>query len=206
MPYNKGKGVTSVCGRYQLMVSDDQLYATYDFIENRLQFNSLNEVYPSNQSLIINNMNQLELVEWGFTMSGTSKRIINSRAETIDQKPLFKESFNSERCLIVASGFYEWKKTSISKEKKLIELKDEPIFVMAGIKQKQEETDRFSIVTKASNDSMLTVHHRMPVILTPQESYHYLHGTKLDAMSLLNKSDPDLKINPLNGVEMLSLF
>jgi putative SOS response-associated peptidase YedK len=95
--------------------------------------------------------------------------MINARAETVDGKPGFRDSFKDKRCIVPATGFYEWKK--IDKEKQPYYFQPtEGLFSFAGLwsrwnspEGKQQET--FTIITTAANDVVKPVHDRMPVAL-----------------------------------------
>ena len=100
---------------------------------------------------------------------------INARAETIDSKDSFKLSFERRRCLIPASGFYEWKKTNFSKIPHWIHLLNQRWMALAGIytwwkSPSQEWIPSCTIITTNPNSLMESIHDRMPVILT-QGSY-----------------------------------
>lgn len=115
---------------------------------------------------------RIGLMQWGLKLPKVGRPIINSRAETISSKPLFKASFDKRRCIVPANGFFEWSEFTDEKKKPkyTVELPNQPIMCMAGIYTKQkdetgEENWRFSIVTREANASMGTIHHRMPLIL-----------------------------------------
>jgi putative SOS response-associated peptidase YedK len=102
-------------------------------------------------------------------------KMINARAETITEKPSFKNAFQRRRCIIPADAFYEWRKEDSTKKKipYRIFLRNQPLFSMAGIwgqwKNPEGETIRsFSIITTSPNKLMTEIHDRMPVIL-PKE-------------------------------------
>ncbi len=100
--------------------------------------------------------------------------MINARAETIAEKPSFKNAFKKRRCLIIADGFYEWKGTKGQKQPMLITLPDKKPFAFAGLweiwhKNKQAPAYRScTIITTEASASIREIHHRMPVILKPE--------------------------------------
>jgi putative SOS response-associated peptidase YedK len=98
--------------------------------------------------------------------------MINARAETLTEKPSFREAFKSRRCIIPASGFYEWQKqTKGAKQPFYFYLKDKDVFGFAGLweswidKQTGEELETCTIITTEANNVLKPVHERMPVIL-----------------------------------------
>lgn len=100
--------------------------------------------------------------------------LINARAESVSQKPAFRDAFKRRRCLIVADGFFEWRKTESGKQPYWIHLKDEEPFAFAGLwehwRGEQGEITSCTIVTTNANDFVAELHDRMPVIL-PREGY-----------------------------------
>jgi putative SOS response-associated peptidase YedK len=124
----------------------------------------------------------LSQLKWGLVPhwakdSEIGNRMINARAETISEKPSFREAFKSRRCIIPASGFYEWqKKGTGAKQPFYFYLKEKEVFGFAGLwetwldKQTGEELETCTIITTEANEVLKPVHERMPVILKP-ESY-----------------------------------
>jgi putative SOS response-associated peptidase YedK len=124
----------------------------------------------------------LSELKWGLIPSWAKEesigsKLINARAETLTEKPSFKNAFRSRRCIIPASGFYEWaKKGASAKQPYYFYLKEKDVFGFAGLWE--EWTDRLTgeivesctIITTAANEVLEPVHDRMPVILKP-ESY-----------------------------------
>lgn len=121
--------------------------------------------------------------KWGL-IPGWSKdpkmgqRLINARAETVAEKPSFRNAFQRRRCLIVTDGFYEWQKINGGKVKQpyLIRLKSRSLFAFAGLWERWQAPETgeaiFSctILTTTANEAMTSIHHRMPVIL-PSDAY-----------------------------------
>ena len=108
----------------------------------------------------------------GFRQFTGSGLIINVRAESVIDKPMFRDSILQRRCVIPASWFYEWNR---QKEKITFKREDSSILFMAGFYQKYEEGNRFVILTTASNESMRPVHDRMPVILEEHELKDWIY-------------------------------
>ena len=121
-------------------------------------------------------------------------RMINARAETVAEKPAFRGDFRQRRCLIPASGFYEWKKMGqgrdASRQAYFIELRDEPAFGMAGLWGKWvgpegETVESCSVMTTRASDGIARLHPRMPVILPRTTWEHWLDPDNRDVDSLL---------------------
>lgn len=112
----------------------------------------------------------IRLGRWGF-IPGSAKEAkprihINARAETVDTRPAFRESFHERRCLVYADGFYEWMKTDNGKIPHRICLRDDEIFAFAGIYDRRGDELRYAILTTTPNELVAPIHDRMPVILT----------------------------------------
>lgn len=140
----------------------------------------------------------LSQLKWGLVPSwskdaATSKGLINARAETLTEKPSFREAFKSRRCIIPASGFYEWqKKDTGAKQPFYFYLNDKEVFGFAGLweewldKQTGEVLETCTIITTEANDVLKPVHDRMPVILKP-ESYEQWLDSKEKKTDRLQK-------------------
>ena len=106
------------------------------------------------------------------------KNIINSRLETIQNKILFKESFEKRRCVIPANGYYEWSIKDNIKIPYFINIPDKETIYFAGIWKylnfKKSSMKVFSIITKPANKLLKEIHDRMPVTLSTEESKDYL--------------------------------
>ena len=134
-----------------------------------------------------------ELLVWGFRTS--KSLIINARAETAAEKPLFSESVRYRRCVVPSTGFYEW---DSDKRKYYFTMSDASILYMAGIFDVRNNVPRYCILTTAANGSMLDVHDRMPLVLEkPQvEAWLYDHSA---ATSLLSMTPVPLKKHLLDA-------
>jgi putative SOS response-associated peptidase YedK len=118
---------------------------------------------------------------WGLIPSWSKERkgFINARAETLEEKPSFGESFQNRRCLIPADGFYEWKRNGKAKQPYYFQRQDEAPFAFAGlwdVWQHQDETiSSCAIITTTPNELLAEIHDRMPVILSPAAQDAWLH-------------------------------
>ncbi len=120
---------------------------------------------------------QLDYYVWGLVPfwakdPGIGNRMINARAETVAEKPSFKHAFRKRRCLVLADGFYEWKRTSAGKTPMYIKLATGKPFAFAGLWENWNSPDgsqllSCTIITTEPNELMQGIHSRMPVILSP---------------------------------------
>ena len=127
------------------------------------------------------------MLKWGLVPSwskdadANSGGLINARAETLERKPSFAESFLKRRCLIPADGFYEWKRSGKWKQPLFFQMNDENPFAFAGIWNKWQSADRSitscAIITTTPNELLSTIHDRMPVILADEAYDAWLSET-----------------------------
>lgn len=171
-----------MCGRFALT-------APADAITEIFQVDVLPEVLPryniapTTQVPVVVEMGgvrQMQRFRWGLVPSWAKDRkiaykTINARAETAASKPSFRSAFKRRRCLVLADGFYEWKRFSkTEKVPHLIQMADGRPFAMAGLWERwvdpesDEELFSFTIVTTGPNELMAPIHDRMPVILPPE--------------------------------------
>lgn len=136
---------------------------------------------------------------WGIT-SKDKKLIINARAESVTEKPMFAESFSNRRCILPAAGFYEW---DINKTRFMFKRTDEKPIYLAGFYDLSENRDSFVILTTAANASMKPVHDRMPVMIDKGNVRNYLKDS-VAAIEMINEPMPELDRS--SDYEQLSLF
>ncbi|MCD4680128.1 MAG: SOS response-associated peptidase [Bacteroidales bacterium] len=187
-----------MCGRFSFT-------ARRDDVENRFGVFIDTDAYipryncaPSQKLSVISNASpeKLSFYRWGLIPFwakdfSIGNKMINARAESIIEKPSFKNSFRRKRCLVLSDGFYEWKKeekvagagaVAGKKEEKVpyrILKKDNSLFAMAGLwdtwkDAEGRETQSFTIITTSANDLIKDIHHRMPVILQPEHERLWL--------------------------------
>jgi putative SOS response-associated peptidase YedK len=122
--------------------------------------------------------------QWGFVPAWSKEwpktRPINARAETVSTSGMFRQAFNSGRCLVPADGFYEWQGTKPPRRPYFIHLKDDGVFAFAGLwsrwtsPDKPDPIDTFTIITTEPNELVRSIHNRMPVVLRPQDYGRWL--------------------------------
>jgi putative SOS response-associated peptidase YedK len=151
-----------------------------------------------------NGQKQIEFFRWGLIPSwakdpAIGSRMINARAETLAEKPSFRTAFKRRRCLILADGFYEWRKNPGGKAKTpmYIRLKSGEPFAFAGLWEVWHSPDdktilSCTIITTTPNALMEKIHDRMPVILKPEAYDRWLDPAEQppDQLSVLLKPYP----------------
>ena len=167
-----------MCGRFTLKTPERikfEALNTYDPDDLVPRYN----IAPSQNVLTIlerNSEREATFLRWGLIpfWSKEPKGFINARAETIEQKAAFNESFQRRRCLIPADGFYEWERNGKISQPYYFQMKDQAPFAFAGIWDRWKSEDIWimscAIVTTTANELLAPIHHRMPVIISP-ESY-----------------------------------
>lgn len=156
-------------------------------------------IAPSQDILAIINdgVYRAEFFRWGLIPFWSQKvvpGIINARAETVDKKPSFKQSFAGKRCLVPADGFYEWGGGGSRKKPYRVTLKNKNVFVFAGlwdtwISPEGKTINSCAIITTAANTLLASIHHRMPVIL-PESAGEAWLNRDVDILTLKDLLNP----------------
>lgn len=178
-----------------------------DILDEQYHVNAFNfPKYP-----IITQSDEVQVFNWGLIPFWTKneksadeiKRMtLNARADTIFEKPSFREPIMKKRCIVPSTGYFEWRHEGTKKIPYFIYLKDEPIFSMAGIydrwldKENGEERDTFSIITTGTNPLTDYIHntkHRMPAILSKEDEERWLDTslTRTEIESMLKPYEVD---------------
>jgi putative SOS response-associated peptidase YedK len=168
-----------MCGRYTLRTPVDTLAEQFDLDEYPSSLTASYNIAPTQEVATVveeDDKRKLEMFHWGLIPSWAKEpqignRMINARAETVHEKPSFRSAFKARRCLILADGFYEWQKADNGKQPFYIHMKDGSPFAFAGLWEtwkNGEELRSCAIITTDANDLMNAIHHRMPVVLHPE--------------------------------------
>ena len=181
-----------MCGRYQFTAEQcEEIRQIAEAIQRKYGKESWApvEIRPANYAPVLvaaSDSPVPQLMKWGYQLPNTL--VINARAETAAEKPLFRESIGTRRCLIPSTGFYEW---DISKRKYLFTLPGEPVLYMAGLYERRGSEDCYCILTTAPNASMRPIHDRMPLVVPRVRMQDWLiDGTA--ALSMLSIQPPEL--------------
>lgn len=172
-----------MCGRFTLHIPPELLAEIFGLASIHAYPPSYN-VAPAQQVPVIrtfadNGRRELAFLHWGLVPSwarepSMGSRMINARAETIWEKPAFRHAIRYRRCIVPASGFFEWQEEGGKKQPLYLRIRESPIMGLAGIWEKwntPEEAllETFAILTTTSNQLIEPIHDRMPVILHPRE-------------------------------------
>ncbi len=169
-----------MCGRYTLKTPIDVVAEHFGLDEYPSSLTPSYNIAPTQEVAAVveeDEKRKLKMFRWGLVPSwakdpAIGNKMINARAETVSEKPSFRSAFKRRRCLIVADGFYEWQKTDGgAKQPYHFRMKDSSPFAFAGLWETWDgdgaDVRSCSIITTDANDLMKEIHHRMPVILLP---------------------------------------
>lgn len=181
-----------MCGRYFVDIDVEGIKEIFEEIERRYPGIIMNsgEIYPESTVPVITSDGP-EPAFWGFPKWDGKGKIINARAESVDQKKTFKKPFERQRCIVPTTGFYEWTKDK-TKIKYLFELPDEELLYLAGVYEYYENELCMVILTHDANESVKPVHNRMPVILTGDQLTLWLNETD-EAKQIIEMNSPKLR-------------
>ena len=173
-----------MCGRFVMTDSEEKVMRSFEIQQSELVLEPRYNICPVQDIPVIvqqNGLRSLEMYQWGLIpfWAKEPNPMINARAETAPGKPSFRQAFRKKRCLIPTSGFYEWVKEDGLKQPYFIRLKDESPMAFAGLWDEWRSSDweiqrTCAILTVAANSLMQSIHHRMPVILSPASGSTWL--------------------------------
>ncbi len=189
-----------MCGRFSNDAKPEQIEKEFKVkISQEKLFKPRYNIAPTQTIAAVlesNGERIIDALRWGLIPSwakdeSIGNKLINARAETLAEKPSFKNAFRSHRCIIPASGFYEWqKKGTGAKQPFYFHLKDKDVFGFAGLyeqwldKESGEQIETCTIITTEANKVLEPVHDRMPVILKPEYYEQWLDVKEKDTDKL----------------------
>ncbi len=176
-----------MCGRFYI---DDETMREIEKTARKIDRKraKTGDVHPSEPALILradSGSMIAEVLAWGYESARKNTLIFNARTETVRERPMFRYDYETRRCLIPASKFYEWKQTGERKKEKYEFFVPGEILYLAGIYHKDPQGDRFTILTREAEGCMTGIHHRMPLILHREELEKWLFS-KEEAEKLLD--------------------
>jgi putative SOS response-associated peptidase YedK len=172
-----------MCGRFTLTADISELQSSFPWVNIPPGLSPRYNIAPTQPVAVTPNdgKNRLDFYIWGLIPSWAKdpdigSHMINARSETLSEKPAFRAAFRRRRCLVLADGFYEWRKdTKGQKTPMYIHLASGKPFAFAGLWEFWNAPDGSSvlscvIITTQPNSLLATIHNRMPVIL-PEAAY-----------------------------------
>ncbi|NHN60795.1 MULTISPECIES: SOS response-associated peptidase [Halorussus] len=199
-----------MCGRLSLFAPPGLLAERFDADPVR-ELDPRYNVAPGQDHPVVRNDDpeSIRFPTWGLVPTWadgpSSSGHVNARAETLTEKPSFREAFAERRCLVLADGFYDWKGTPTGKQPYRVEREDREPFALAGLWEpapgaddgdegSANETDgagaTFTVVTTEPNAVAEPVHHRMPVVLDPEGERRWLREDDPEALTDLLGPSP----------------
>jgi putative SOS response-associated peptidase YedK len=182
-----------MCGRYRRTSSEEEIARQYHIpIPPQLDLPISYNIAPTQDVLTIRfnpetRQRTLDALRWGLIPNWAKDpkiayKTINARAETVDTAPSYRQAFKKRRCLIPVDTFFEWKKVLGGKIPHAIGMKDESVFVFAGLWEgwkppgSEEWLHTCTIITGEPNELVRQIHTRMPVILPEEHHDSWLSG------------------------------
>jgi len=190
-----------MCGRYSFAIEDELIKERFGVSVRSAIYKARYNCAPSQELAVITDQapDEMQFYHWGLVPvwakdPAIGNKLINARAETIAEKPSFRNAFRNRRCLVPADGFYEWKKGTVKTPYRITLNHGEP-FSMAGIWEKWVSRDgevfhSFSIITTEPNELMAPIHNRMPVILLPENEKRWLDDNNTEVLESILKPYP----------------
>ena len=181
-----------MCGRYTLVADLGDLARRFDFDGGGISHTPGYNIAPTESVLTVVDLGgrRAAFMRWGLIPYWASDpkvgaRMINARAETVAERPAFRDALRRRRCLVLADGYYEWQKTPAGKRPFRIVLKTGEPFAFAGLWETWKDplgnaVTSCAIVTTAANELLTPIHDRMPVILPPEMEGLWLGPEALD--------------------------
>ena len=171
-----------MCGRFTLRSSGEAVAEAFGLAETPDLFPRFN-IAPCQPVAVVRHEpraegRELALLRWGLIPPwaddpSVGDRLANARSETAATKPSFRRAFRSRRCLVVADGFYEWRRTNGRKQPYFVGLRGDRPFGLAGLWERWEKggepVESCTILTTDANELMQPIHERMPVIVPPDQ-------------------------------------
>ena len=198
-----------MCGRFSLTTAPEAMRELFGF-ENLPNLAPRYNIAPTQDVAVVRQAaggeRELVLLRWGLVPSWTRDTahpapMINARAETVGEKPAFRGAFRARRCLVPADGFYEWRREDGGKQPFRIGFADGGLFAFAGLWESwtgpSEGNDAatgpvesVTIITTDANRKLRPIHHRMPVILDPDDYVTWLDPDPTAAPAVLELLKP----------------
>ena len=200
-----------MCGRFTLTVTVKDLQEILPALEAAEAILPRYNIAPTQPVPVVANdaPTRLATFRWGLIPrwakdASIGSRLINARAETLAEKPSFRDAFKKRRCLVFASGFYEWKKVAGSTRKQpyLVRAQGGRPLAFAGLWEEWRSPEgplrSFTIITTPPNEQMRELHDRMPAILAPSSFDAWLAREPASLAPLLAPTSEPLVLTPVS--------
>ena len=174
-----------MCGRYYIEIDEKEILDIINEIEKnkkpsyeQITIKTSGEIFPTDIVPVRTGIDNYLPMKWGFT-NYNGKPVINARSETAYEKPMFRKSMLEQRCLIPASGYYEWKKEDSKKIQYRLFIPDSPLYFAGCWRQENSSSlNTFVILTQEAAGTAEAIHDRMPVIMPLNLAGAWLDGDR----------------------------
>ena len=178
-----------MCGRFTVQLTGGEIHELYDVaqpqlpMELPLRYNGAPTQAFAACRLDEEGRRAVTSLRWGLVPSwakdaGIGARLINARAETVNEKPSFRAAFRARRCLVPASGWFEWQGTGRAKRPWFLALEDGSPLSFAALWERwgkgEDGLETFTIITTEACEHLAGIHHRQPAIIPPDRFADWL--------------------------------
>ena len=173
-----------MCGRFALASLEKEIIDEFDVSEPIPNYRQSYNIAPAQDVFVIAEPGTITTMRWGLIPHWAKDekigyKMINARAETLAEKPTFKKPFAKQRCIIIASGFFEWENVGGTKQPYYIRLKSDTPFGFAGMydiwtSKEGKTVHSCTIITTTPNPLLKKIHDRMPVMLKKHQRKTWL--------------------------------
>lgn len=199
-----------MCGRFSLDRKADTFEARFKAKLRIETYTPLFNIAPTGPAAVIpqDDTEGIQLASWGLTeKTGAGRSMINARTETVIEKWPFRNLVKDRRCLVLASGYIEWKPFGSQKIPYFHTLSGGGLFAMAGLFEDSEnigsgqKSRRFTILTRPSGPIASQLHDRMPVILPMEKESDWLKSRDPETLirEFLKASEPAIEMHPISS-------
>ncbi len=192
-----------MCGRYLLITSPDEIETLFGYLDGE-PFPPRYNIAPTQPIAIIRHVHgarRFALVRWGLVPRwvkdpGDFPLLVNARDDTLTERPAFRDAVRYRRCLVPASGFYEWTSEAGGRQPYWVRPRDGRPVAFAGLWEtwmnaEGSEIDSACIITTAANATVAPIHDRMPAVIDPADFTTWLEGSLEEALALLKPAAED---------------
>jgi putative SOS response-associated peptidase YedK len=158
----------NMCGRYALHANPEVIALQFG-LDAVPQLAPRYNICPGTEILAIGSDRKARLLPWG-----ARGRFANARAESVAERPAFRNAFRQFRCLVPASGFYEWQSIARTKRPWYLQPTDSALFALAGLVLLWQGKRSVTLITTEPNELMRNIHDRMPVLVAPGDHAAWL--------------------------------
>lgn len=198
-----------MCGRFGLFATPELLEEYFELAARPAPFSPRYNVAPGQAVAVVREQHgerTLDTLRWGLVPywakdPAIGHKLVNARLDGLATKPAFREAWTRRRCLVPASGFYEWSKPVTGRKRPYFALpSDEPLLALAGLWERWraptgETRETFVVVTTAATGELAAIHERMPLLVPRDAQARWLDPrTSLAEATAIGAAPPALRL------------